>query len=369
MIRAFCTGAAAVAIMGSALVSAAPVGAATTPWWQPGPIASWAYVIGENYPLAIPTNLGNVQVYDSDAGITDGLSSTGMPIADGTIESSESAIHAAGSRSICYLDVGGAENYRSDYSLFDPSELGSAEPGWPNEQWVNVADWSMPVPAPYETLQTIMTNRISLCKQEGFDAAEPDNGDAYANAPLGGFTLTMQQDEAFLKELASIAHGDGLAIFLKNGVNGDSFVSDMAPYVDGAINEQCWQYNECSSLEIFVQAGKPVLNVEYQNFAESTLCPQANAFPMATTHTDVNLDGAIVYGCWQYGAAGQTTASTASAPVTGATWRTTTTTSTAAPPDLPESPWAAGLPVAGALALGGGIALTRFRRVRRAGRH
>ena len=179
-----------------------------------------------------------------------------------------------GGHAICYVDVGGAENYRSDFGEFDPSELGSPEPGWPDEQWINVTDWSTPVPAPYETIEQIMTDRFALCKEEGFDAIEPDNDDAYSNDPLGGFSLTMAQDETYLEELAGIAHSDGLAIFLKNGINGDSFVSDMEPYVDGAIVEQCWQYSECSALDIFVQAGKPILNVEYQHFAESDTLPR-----------------------------------------------------------------------------------------------
>ncbi len=82
-----------------------------------------------------------------------------------------------------------------------------------------------------------------------------------------------------------------MAIFLKNGINGDSFVSDMEPYVDGAMTEQCWQYSECSALDVFVQAGKPILNVEYGKFAESTLCPEALAFPMATIQAGVDLTG------------------------------------------------------------------------------
>jgi len=37
-------------------------------------------------------------------------------------------------------------------------------------------------------------------------------------------------------------------------------------------------------LSIFVKEGKPILNVEYENFAEPKLCPEALAFPMATVH-------------------------------------------------------------------------------------
>ena len=305
-------------------------------WWQPGPLTSWAYVIGENYPLAVPTNIGNVQVYDADLGDQSGLSANGAPLANPTIEASVAAIHASGAHAICYVDAGTAENWRSDYPKFDPSELGGPMPGWPGEQFINVADWSAPVPAPYETLQTIMANRIALCKQEGFDAIEADNVDAYTSGSLGNFTLTMAQEETYIDELISMAHSDGLAYFLKNEINGDSLLTTEAPLVDGEINEQCWQYKECSALSIFAKEGKPILNVEYQSFPASTLCPEALAFPMATIQTGINLNGKINYGCWQYaaGTGGTTTTSpVATAPVTTApaTAPVTTAPGTTAP--------------------------------------
>ena len=301
-------------------------------WWQPGPLTSWAYVIGENYPLAVPTSVGNVQVYDADLGDQSGLSANGAPLANPTIEASVAAIHASGAHAICYVDAGTAENWRSDYPKFDPSELGGPMPGWPGEQFINVADWSAPVPAPYETLQTIMANRIALCKQEGFDAIEADNVDAYTYGSLGNFTLTMAQEETYIDELISMAHSDGLAYFLKNEINGDSLLTTEAPLVDGEINEQCWQYKECSALSIFAKEGKPILNVEYQSFPASTLCPEALAFPMATIQTDVNLNGKINYGCWQY--ATGTGGTTTTPPVTTAP----VTTAPVTPPATPATP-------------------------------
>ena len=295
-------------------------------WWDPGPLTSWAYVIGENSPIAVPTNVGNVQVYDIDAGIQGGLGANGVPLSDPGIVSSVEAVHASGAHAICYVDAGTAENWRSDYGEFDPSELGGADPGWPGEEFINVADWSTPVPAPYETLKTIMANRFELCKQEGFDAVEADNVDAYTDGNIGDFTLTMAEEEAYIDDLITVAHGDGLAYFLKNEVNGDSLLDTEAPLVDGEINESCWQYDECSALSIFVKEGKPILNVEYENFAEPKLCPEALAFPMATVHAGLELDGTIAYGCWQYGAT--STPTTSSSTTTTSSSSTTTTAPT-----------------------------------------
>ena len=204
-------------------------------------------------------------------------------------------------------------------------------PGWPGEEFINVADWATSVPSGYETLQTIMTNRIALCQEEGFDAIEADNVDAYSDGNIGDFTLTMAQEETYIDQLVAITHSDGLAFFLKNEINGDSLITSEAPMVDGEIDEQCWQYSECSALDVFVQEGKPVLNVEYQDFAEPTLCAEANAFPMATIQAGVDLTGPVNYGCWQYGGgpiiSGPTT-TTASSTTTTASSTTTTATST-----------------------------------------
>jgi hypothetical protein len=251
-----------------------------------------------------------------------------VPLSGPSIVSSVGAVHASGAHAICYVDAGTAEDWRSDYGKFDPSELGGPDPGWPGEEFINVAAWSTPVPAPYETLQTIMTNRFELCKQEGFDAIVADNVDADTDGNIGSFTLTMTEEETYIDALISLAHSDGLAYFLKNEINGDSLLDTEAPLVDGEINESCWQYGECSALSIFVEEKKPILNVEYKNFAESTLCPETLAFPMATIHTGVAVNGTLAYGCWQYGATSTitTTGSTTTRPSTTTTTRSTTTT-------------------------------------------
>jgi hypothetical protein len=140
----------------------------------------------------------------------------------------------------------------------------------------------------------------------------------------------MAQEETYIDELVAIAHSDGLAFFLKNEVNGDSLITTEAPLVDGEIDEQCWQYSECSPLDVFVQEGKPVLNIEYQDFAESTLCSEANAFPMATIQAGVDLTGPLNYGCWQYGGGTSTSSATSTTGATSTTTHPAITTATSA---------------------------------------
>ena len=276
---------------------------ATRSWWRPGPLQSWVYVIGENYPLTIPPLVAGkktkVQAVDADLGDQDGLTPSGVPVADPAIERSIKAVHAMGGRAICYLDAGTAENWRSDYAKFDPSELGRPLPGWQGERFIAVSDWSKPVRPPHETLETIMANRVALCKAEGFDAIEADNVDAYTYGDLGGFKLSMRAEATYIERLVTLAHTHNLAFFLKNEVNGDGLIRLLAPRVDGEVDEQCWQYNECGALKAFVREHKAILEVEYQDVASTALCPKARAFPMATIRTGLSLDGRVTFGCWQ----------------------------------------------------------------------
>jgi hypothetical protein len=141
----------------------------------------------------------------------------------------------------------------------------------------------------------------------------------------------MAQEESYIDELVAIAHSDGLAFFLVNEINGDSLLATEAPLVDGEIAEQCWAYQACSALDIFVQESKPILEIEYEGQSEGTLCGEANAFPMTTIQTSSGLNGDIAYGCWQYGGGPTTTAAGSTTTTAGSTTTTAvpTTTTTA----------------------------------------
>lgn len=292
---------AAVGVVSStAAQAAARSSAALGHWWHPGPVQSWVDVIGERYPLRVPAMAGGVQVYDADLGDQDGLSASGAPRASTTITKSVRSIHAQGAKAICYVDAGTAENWRSDFALFPKAVLGRSMPGWPGESFINITRWSSRGGPRTEPLGEIMTARIQLCREEGFDAVEADNVDAYTSGDLGGFRITLAEEEGYIGRLSAVAHAHGLAFFLKNGIDGDSLVRNVARDADGEVVEQCWQYNQCGALGIFFREHKPVLDVEYAPFSEDRLCPQALSLPMATIRTDLALDGKITYGCWQF---------------------------------------------------------------------
>ena len=113
-----------------------------------------------------------------------------------------------------------------------------------------------------------MQTRVSeQCKNKGFDAVEWDNVDGYANA--SGFPLTYQDQLVYNRMLADLAHQAGLSVGLKNDLDQ---VTDLVNTFDFAVNEQCNQYSECGMLTPFIQAGKPVFQVEYK-LTTASFCP------------------------------------------------------------------------------------------------
>jgi hypothetical protein len=88
------------------------------------------------------------------------------------------------------------------------------------------------------------------------------------------------------RALANQAHRRGLSAFLKNDLGQ---VKALVPYFDAALNEQCFQYSECGRLRPFVEAGKPVVGVEY-GLAVGEFCPRANALNFNFLKKKLSLD-------------------------------------------------------------------------------
>ena len=123
-----------------------------------------------------------------------------------------------------------------------------------------------------------------MCKAKGFDAIEPDNIDGYTNST--GFPLTAQDQITYNTFLATSAHQRGLSIGLKNDIDQ---VTTLLPLFDWALNEQCFEYQECDKLIAFITAGKAVFNVEY-NLQTHAFCPQANAMNFNSLKKNLQLD-------------------------------------------------------------------------------
>jgi hypothetical protein len=153
---------------------------------------------------------------------------------------------------------------------------GNAVSGWPGERWLDIRQLSI--------LGPLMRSRLDLCKAKGFDSVEFDNVDGYTNNP--GFPLTGSDQLRYNEFLADAAHARGLSAALKNDLDQ---VPQLLPYFDWALDEQCFEYSECSALSAFTDAGKAVMEVEY-NRTPSQFCAQANAMDFNALYKHINLD-------------------------------------------------------------------------------
>ena len=194
-------------------------------------------------------------------------------------------------RVICYFSAGSYEAWRVDASQFPASALGDTLDGWEDERWLDIRD---------QGVLAIMKTRIALASEKGCDAVEPDNVDGYTNQT--GFNLSHEDQFAFNLALSTAAHSHGLGIGLKNDLDQ---VMELEPYFDFAVNEQCFEYNECNALQPFTENNKAVFNAEYHSRwvndanARATLCDQASTTGLSTLILPLTLDDSFRFSCSQ----------------------------------------------------------------------
>jgi hypothetical protein len=266
--RVLGSGAVGNAIAGGPGSSAGPnggMGGSTASHWIPPQHLTWYWqlqgTINNNEPVA---------AYDID-----GFETSAAEVA---------TLHAQGKHVICYIDVGTYEPGRADSSSFPVSVRGSGVQGWPGEQWLDISNLSV--------LEPIMTARFQMCKEKGFDAVEPDNMDGFENS--SGFPLTAAQQVTYDTWVAGEVHSLGMAVFQKN--DGEQ-TAQLESHFDGALDEQCNQYSECSSFQAYLTAGKPVLNAEYE-LSTSAFCAADNAVGIMGARYGLELDGSTFEPCW-----------------------------------------------------------------------
>ncbi|MFF9410569.1 endo alpha-1,4 polygalactosaminidase [Streptomyces anandii] len=252
----------------------APVACAGAPCWHPALRTSWNWVLS-----SVQTPYRNVQMYD-----VDGFNNSAADV---------SSLHNAGIKAVCYISAGSYEDWRPDASQFPASVLGKSN-GWPGEKWLDVRD----VQKPDSVLRSIMDARLDMCRTKGFDMVELDNVDGYTNKT--GFPLTAADQLYFNATLANDSHARGLTVLQKND---NEQIPDLLPYFDGALNEQCNQYKECTTaqngsygLDQYVAAGKPVFQAEYK-LSTSSFCADDNANNFNGARFALDLDDTVFQPC------------------------------------------------------------------------
>lgn len=231
------------AAQGTAPGTAAPGTTVAPPtWWQPHGLIDWQVQLAGDLDLTVKADL-----YDFDGQLSDAA----------TVQ----RVHDAGARALCYFDAGSIESYRPDFADFASSVLSDPNPEWPDERWLDLRSLDTAGPTG-KTPRQLMAARVDDCKAKGFDGVDPDMTEVHtsgATFPNGG-SPTADDNIAYVRWLATVAHERGMAISLKGDIGQ---AAQLEPVVDMTINEQCQAYRECELLRPFATAGKPILHIEY----------------------------------------------------------------------------------------------------------
>jgi hypothetical protein len=240
-------------------------------WYRPAVSVTWQWQLEGVLNTAYPVSLYDVDLFDTTTTMIQNLQGSGKKV-------------------VCYFSAGSYENFRDDKALFLPSDLGSTLDGWEDERWLDIRS---------SNVHTIMKKRLDTAKQKGCDGIEPDNMDGYTNP--SGFTLTAQDQLAYNRFIANEAHKRGLAVGLKNDLDQ---VIELVEYFDFAVNEQCFEYNECDALLPFINQGKPVLTAEYLNkyvnnaIERSAICQESRDKQFSTLILPLDLNDSFRLSCW-----------------------------------------------------------------------
>jgi len=225
--------------------------------WTPPVVVSWQIQFTGELDASLPVDIYDLDLFD-------------------TPPETITALHARGVKVVCYFSAGTYEDWRPDAAKFPLALLGNNLQEWKGEQWLDIRN--------LQNLAPIMLERMTLAAQKGCDGVDPDNVDGYVNDT--GFPLTADDQMVYNIFLANAAHENGLAIGLKNDLDQ---IPALVPYFDWALNEQCFEFEECDLLLPFIQANKPVLVIEY-NLTTGAFCQQANAMNFNALQKKLELD-------------------------------------------------------------------------------
>ena len=246
----------------------APISAGS--WYRPPVSVTWQWQLEGNLNTSYSVALYDVDLFDTSNTTIKNLQQSGIKV-------------------VCYFSAGSYEDYRDDRELFLPNTLGNTLDGWDNERWLDIRS---------ANVHSIMKKRLDIAKNKGCDGVEPDNMDGYTNN--SGFNLTSQDQLAYNRFIANEAHKRGLAVGLKNDLDQ---ISELVEYFDFAVNEQCFEYNECDALLPFINHGKPVLTAEYldkyvnSSSERAAICQESRDNQFSTLILPLDLNDSFRFSC------------------------------------------------------------------------
>ena len=226
--------------------------------WVPSPKTTWQWQLnGLPLDTSVDVEMYDIDLFDNDAATV-------------------AALHVEGRKVVCYMNAGRWEEWRPDAAAFPEAIIGANLDDWEGERWLDIQR--------IDILAPIMEARMDSCRDKGFDGIETDNIDGYLNDT--GFPLDYDDQLEYNIWLAETAHARGLSIGLKNDMDQ---APELLAHFDWALNEECFQYEECETLLPFIEAGKAVFNVEY-SLEAGEFCAQARDMGFNSLKKNLDVD-------------------------------------------------------------------------------
>jgi hypothetical protein len=227
--------------------------------WSPSPGISWQIQYsGSPIDTSVDVEMYDVDLFDTPRATVDDLHDMDRVV-------------------VCYFNAGGWEDWRDDADQFPQEALGNDLDGWPGERWLDVT---------HPDVRELMADRLDQAVDAGCDGVDPDNVDGYTNDP--GFDFGYAEQLEFNRFLADEAHARGLSVGLKNDMDQ---IPDLVEEFDFTVNEECFDYDECDTLQPFVDASKAVFQIQYGDSTHADeVCPDANARDLDTLVKQMDLD-------------------------------------------------------------------------------
>ncbi|CAJ0546418.1 Ff.00g098910.m01.CDS01 [Fusarium sp. VM40] len=185
-------------------------------------------------------------------------------------------LKSAGKFVICYFNAGAVQAWDDDKDKFPKAVIGhSLAYPYDSEEWyLDIRD---------STVLKLQKARLDVAAKIGCDAVDPDNVDAWQQdeGDPTGFNLKSSDYTKYLKSLAQYAHSiktkDG-NLLLVGQKNAPEIADDLVSSLDFAVLESCrgttdpeeenWPF--CEDFQTYIDAGKPVLQIEYPPSVEKT---------------------------------------------------------------------------------------------------
>ncbi|MEM8705857.1 MAG: endo alpha-1,4 polygalactosaminidase [Actinomycetota bacterium] len=233
--------------------------------WVPSLDETWQWQLEGDLNLTYDVDVYDIDLFDTPA-------------------STIARLQAEGRRVICYYSSGSWEEWRDDAADFAAEAIGDTLYGWEDERWLDVT---------HPSVRIVMAERLDLAAAKGCDAVEPDNVDAWDNET--GLSFTWEEQLAYNRWTAEQARARGLAVGLKNSTGQ---VPHLVDVYDFAVNEECFTYDECETLLPFIEAGKPVFHVEYdERFLRDDGCAHTASLGFQSLFLPLDLDDGFRTSC------------------------------------------------------------------------